>query len=321
MIQEEFIFEIAHRFCIFQLIYVCLFSIRWRGFVDTTDDEVRFRYFIGYFLSSEQGQRLIIDRWESFLNPRCCVIKAEHKGTTRRANHVDLFGYFAGHKVLSEGWLQYDDENQILLRLHGNALKFYKSAKERKNCTVRINPMDVRQRLRSGAHISFSYGVDEEDDEDDANALPYPSHSSISVAVLSDKNPKFRPQPDVGITFNNNKDYVVYKTHSVAVEFLVQITLASFFQELYHFSGRIRLKLHSLITAQALLGYHFLRAHLKLPVAEFFRKTTSVNTQKDRKHFTRNQFESYDDARDDVIRHALAMAWTCIIHLPALGYD
>ncbi|CAJ0606664.1 unnamed protein product [Cylicocyclus nassatus] len=205
---------------------------RWRGFVDTTDDEVRFRYFIGYFLSSEQGQRLIIDRWESFLNPRCCVIKAEHKGTTRRANHVDLFGYFAGHKVLSEGWLQYDDENQILLRLHGNALKFYKSAKERKNCTVRINPMDVRQRLRGGAHISFSYGVDEEDDEDDANALPYPSHSSISVAVLSDKNPKFRPQPDVGITFNNNKDYVVYKTHSVAVEFL------AFYIEIFSEEGK-----------------------------------------------------------------------------------
>ncbi|KIH67580.1 hypothetical protein ANCDUO_02093 [Ancylostoma duodenale] len=89
----------------------------------------------------------------------------------------------AGRKVVSEGWLQYDDENQILLRLHGNAIKFYKSAKERKNCTVKINPMDVRRRLRSGAQINFSYGVDEEDDEDDNTAPPYPSHSSISVAL------------------------------------------------------------------------------------------------------------------------------------------
>ncbi|RCN30770.1 hypothetical protein ANCCAN_23456, partial [Ancylostoma caninum] len=161
------------------------------------------------------------DKWESFLHPRSCLIKAEQRGTTCRASHVDLFGYYAGRKVVSEGWLQYDDENQILLRLHGNAIKFYKSAKERKNCTVKINPMDVRRRLRSGAQINFSYGVDEEDDEDDNTAPPYPSHSSISVAVLSDKNPKFKNQPDVGITFNNNKDYIVYKTHSVAVEFLV----------------------------------------------------------------------------------------------------
>lgn len=52
--------------------------------------------------------------------------------------------------------------------------------------------------------------------------------------VLSDRNPKFRQQPDVGITFNNNKDYVVYKTHSVAVEFLVRLLwslLAGFFRE------------------------------------------------------------------------------------------
>ncbi|KAK6047650.1 hypothetical protein COOONC_14845 [Cooperia oncophora] len=33
---------------------------RWRGYVDTADDEVRFRYFIGYFLCGEHGQRLII---------------------------------------------------------------------------------------------------------------------------------------------------------------------------------------------------------------------------------------------------------------------
>ncbi|KIH67578.1 hypothetical protein ANCDUO_02091 [Ancylostoma duodenale] len=44
---------------------------------------------------------------------------------------------------------------------------------------------------------------------------------AVGKKVLSDKNPKFKNQPDVGITFNNNKDYIVYKTHSVAVEFLV----------------------------------------------------------------------------------------------------
>lgn len=204
---------------------------RWRGYVDTTDEEVRFRYFIGYFLCGEQGQRLIIGRWESFLHPRSVVLK-EPRGGVFRENRVDLFGYHAGRKVVSEGWLQYDDENQILLRLHGSALKFYKSAKERKNCTVKINPMDVRHRLKSGAQISFSYGVDEEDDDEDNGVPPYPSHSSIAVAVLSDRNPKFRQQPDVGITFNNNKDYVVYKTHSVAVEFL------AFYIEIFSEEGK-----------------------------------------------------------------------------------
>ncbi|WKX96536.1 hypothetical protein Q1695_012736 [Nippostrongylus brasiliensis] len=207
---------------------------RWRGSVETADEVVRFRYFIGYFLCGEHGQRLIIGRWESFLHPRSAQLKSDQNSTERvfRENRVDIFGYYAGRKVVSDGWLQYDDENQILLRLHGTALKFYKSAKERKNCTVKINPMDVRHRLKNGTHISFSYGVDEEDDDDDNGLPPYPSHSSISVAVLSDRNPKFRRQPDVGITFNNNKDYVVYKTHSVAVEFL------AFYIEIFSEEGK-----------------------------------------------------------------------------------
>lgn len=49
-------FVIAQR----TLLNLAYFSTRWRGYVDTTDEEVRFRYFIGYFLCGEQGQRLII---------------------------------------------------------------------------------------------------------------------------------------------------------------------------------------------------------------------------------------------------------------------
>ncbi|VDM84610.1 unnamed protein product [Strongylus vulgaris] len=54
----------------------------------------------------------------------------------------------------------------------------------------------------------------------------------LKCRVLSDKNPKFRSQPDVGITFNNNKDYVVFKTHSVAVEFL------AFYVEIFSEEGK-----------------------------------------------------------------------------------
>ncbi|EYC22957.1 hypothetical protein Y032_0016g3037 [Ancylostoma ceylanicum] len=206
-------------------------DIRWIGAVYHLRSSLKNRWSLGDVLLALELS-FTCYKWESFLHPRSCLVKAEQRGTTCRANHVDLFGYYAGRKVVSEGWLQYDDENQILLRLHGNAIKFYKSAKERKNCTVKINPMDVRRRLRSGAQINFSYGVDEEDDEDDNTAPPYPSHSSISVAVLSDKNPKFKNQPDVGITFNNNKDYIVYKTHSVAVEFL------AFYVEIFSEEGK-----------------------------------------------------------------------------------
>ncbi|KAJ1353293.1 putative glycerophosphocholine phosphodiesterase GPCPD1 2 [Parelaphostrongylus tenuis] len=92
--------------------------------------------------------------------------------------------------------------------------------------------MDVRHRLKSGAQISFSYGVDEEDDDDDNGSPTYPSHSSISVAVLSDRNPKFTRQPEVGVLFNNNVDYIVYKTHSVAVEFL------AFYIEIFSEEGK-----------------------------------------------------------------------------------
>uniref|UniRef100_A0A0K0CV86 GP-PDE domain-containing protein n=1 Tax=Angiostrongylus cantonensis TaxID=6313 RepID=A0A0K0CV86_ANGCA len=146
--------------------------------------------------------------WESFLHPRLVVLKGENKGSVFRANHVDLFGYYAGRKVVSEGWLQYDEENQILLRLHGFALKFYKSAKERKNCTIKINPMDVRHHL-----IKCIYHL-------------------LFLQVLSDRNPKFTRQPEVGVLFNNNVDYIVYKTHSVAVEFL------AFYIEIFSEEGK-----------------------------------------------------------------------------------
>lgn len=50
----------------------------------------------------------------------------------------------AGRHSCSEGWLQYDEENEILLSIHGKALKFYKS--DRLNCKIKVNSLDVRRR-------------------------------------------------------------------------------------------------------------------------------------------------------------------------------
>ena len=78
----------------------------------------------------------------------------------------------------------------------------------------------------SGAHISFNTGEDEEEpEEDDPSLSTLPTHSWTDVAVLSNSNPKFIRQDDAGVMFSNNKDYIVFKTHSTAVEFLVRFLI------------------------------------------------------------------------------------------------
>ncbi|CAO4364288.1 unnamed protein product [Caenorhabditis nigoni] len=196
-------------------------NMRWKGSIMSEVDHLKFRYFIGYNLMSDQGEKLIVDKWEAFLHPRSTLCSAESRNGECRVDRVDLFGYYAGRKCVSDGWLQHPDENQILLRLHGNALKFYKTAKERKNCRVKMTPLDVRFKAPPSGHISFSYGEDEEDEEEDPNnASNKCTHSATHVAVLSDPRPKFYDQEETGVVFNNNKDYLVFRTHCLAAEFL-----------------------------------------------------------------------------------------------------
>ncbi|CAI4224742.1 unnamed protein product [Auanema sp. JU1783] len=202
---------------------------RWMGYVMTNDQSLSFRYFLAYKLSGELGERLIISRWESFLHPRSVLVPAEQRNGVCRSMQVDLFGYYAGQRLLSDGWLQHSDEYQILLRIHGKALKFFKTSKDRSNCRIRITPLDVRKKHGLVKGISILKNdqeaescVDEEDDDEDTGTgvSPYPTHSSTDIAVLSDTSPRFRRQTCTGAVFNNNKDYLVFKTHSVAVDFL-----------------------------------------------------------------------------------------------------
>lgn len=195
-------------------------SSRWIGFIDTEEDALKFRYFIGYKLFGEV-ERLIISAWEAHLIPRHVLIRAETRDGECRKNHKDLFDYYAGRHSCSEGWLQYREENEILLSVHGKALKFYKS--DRLNCKIKVNSLDVRR--RSGLNGSVSVLKDEEEeideDEDDVSSS-LPSHSEALVSVLSStsSNCKYSRQPEKGVTFNNLRDYLVFRTRSVAVDFL-----------------------------------------------------------------------------------------------------
>ena len=67
--------------------------------------------------------------------------------------------------------------------------------------------------------------VDEEEEDDIfLPEGPYPTHSDSIVAVLSDPNPRFHRQSTTGVVFNNNVEYLIFKTHSVAVDYLVRFS-------------------------------------------------------------------------------------------------
>lgn len=108
---------------------------------------VKFRYFVGYYLESEPGAEptLIVARWETHLTPRCVIPAVEStKEKVCRANVNDVFGFHGGKEVVSNGWLRQD--NQILLRFFGSAIKFYKARHEQPRYRLRVRPVDLRHR-------------------------------------------------------------------------------------------------------------------------------------------------------------------------------
>ncbi|GMT14848.1 hypothetical protein PFISCL1PPCAC_6145 [Pristionchus fissidentatus] len=204
---------------------------RWVGRVETGDEVLKFRYFIGYKLFGVV-ERSIVSVWESHRNSRHALIKAETRNGECRKNHIDIFDFYGGVRKVSEGWLQYDEENEIVLSIHGKALKFYKS--ERNNCKIKVTPLDVRRKSGLNGCASPSKDEEEEIDDDDETDLPLPSHSATLVSVLSSKssNCKYASQPERGTIFRNLVDYLVFKTRSVAVDFL------AFFLEIFSEEGK-----------------------------------------------------------------------------------
>ncbi|VDK53083.1 unnamed protein product [Anisakis simplex] len=199
---------------------------RWIGAVDVGSEPVHFRYFTGYYLDSgKEGctKELIVSKWETFLHPRSILPAIESASGVCHAHVTDTFGHNAGKEQLRDGWLMGDNQNEILLRLHGTPFKFYKSRHANRSYRVKVTPFDLRVKEAGSA---------DDDDLDDGQepyvppALPSFSDSSLAILswlnlkILSSDNPCYRDQPENGEPFRVDRDYFVFKTISVAVEFL-----------------------------------------------------------------------------------------------------
>uniref|UniRef100_A0A914GPX8 Uncharacterized protein n=1 Tax=Globodera rostochiensis TaxID=31243 RepID=A0A914GPX8_GLORO len=197
---------------------------RWVGIVNLGVDILKFRYFVGYFLQSEEGRSpvLAISKWETHSTPRCVMppVEASNKGVCR-ANLRDIFGFSGGREFFSDGWVLTDEMNQILLTVSGGALKFYKQKHIRADYRLKVVPFDLRNRNDASNA--------EDDDEPNAVAtideLPsahptLPSHSPTEIASFASDPPKFRDQDEFGEPFHNKVDYFMFRTQSVAVEYL-----------------------------------------------------------------------------------------------------
>ncbi|VDP09877.1 unnamed protein product [Heligmosomoides polygyrus] len=119
----------------------------------------------------------------------------------------------AGSSLISDGWIIHNEENVVLLRVHGEALKFYKSSQRGKEHRVKVVPFDVRFK----EHES----VDDDCLPDNDPVLPdVPSFSNTELSVLSREDPIFGQQYVNGSVFRNDTDYLVFRTHTVSLEHL-----------------------------------------------------------------------------------------------------
>jgi hypothetical protein len=141
--------------------------------------QLKFRYFLGYYLQNEDGkQSLIIRQWETHLSPRCILPAVEScKNGIYRAKVNDVFGFHAGRKMVSDGWLLDDQQNQIHLCVTGEAIKFYKSKTANQEYRIKITPMDLRNRDDSNPYD------DGEEDTQDEPSQPILSYSDTEIAV------------------------------------------------------------------------------------------------------------------------------------------
>jgi glycerophosphocholine phosphodiesterase GPCPD1 len=181
--------------------------------------QLKFRYFLAYYLESEEGKRsLIIRKWETHLSPRCVLPNIESKNGICRAKVNDVFGFHAGRDMVSDGWLLDGQQNQIHLCVTGEAIKFYKSKTANQEYRIKISPMDLRNRDNSNPYDDG----DDDDTPQDETIQPYiyTSYSDTDIAPLTKDQPGFVRQSEYGEVFANGIDYYLYRTYSVAVEYM-----------------------------------------------------------------------------------------------------
>ncbi|VDO55241.1 unnamed protein product [Onchocerca flexuosa] len=121
----------------------------WEGAVEVGSDPIKFRYFIGYYLHSgkeEEKNELIVSKWESFLHPRSVLPAVESISGVCHLHVTDKFGWSSGKNLVSEASLMGKNQNEILLRFHGNPFKFYKKRYAERSYCIKVTPFDLRHR-------------------------------------------------------------------------------------------------------------------------------------------------------------------------------
>ncbi|RCN30648.1 glycerophosphodiester phosphodiesterase family protein, partial [Ancylostoma caninum] len=181
----------------------------WIGNTEISEplDEVKYRYMVGYYLdpcTEGSKQLLIVHRWESFLLPRSLL-----PSTGQKLGLEDVFGNYAGNSLLSDGWIIHNEENVVLLRIHGEALKFYKNSHKMKEHRVKIVPFDVRFKE------IYSY-----EDRHTRKGMLWRASSVYQNTVLTREDPIFGQQYVNGSVFRNQVDYLIFRTRTVSLEHL-----------------------------------------------------------------------------------------------------
>uniref|UniRef100_A0A7E4ZZ24 GP-PDE domain-containing protein n=1 Tax=Panagrellus redivivus TaxID=6233 RepID=A0A7E4ZZ24_PANRE len=178
--------------------------------------QLKFRYFLGYYLYHDAtASSLIIRKWETHLSARCVLPAVEAtKNGICRAKVNDVFGFHAGRQMLSDGWLIQDPTNAIHLTVTGEALKFYKSKHVCEKYRIKVTPMDLRNRDDTNPLD------DDGDDTNDEPATPILSYSPTEIAPLGHDEPYYKLQNEFGEVFTNGTDYAMFRTYSVAVDYL-----------------------------------------------------------------------------------------------------
>ncbi|TMS33130.1 hypothetical protein L596_000904 [Steinernema carpocapsae] len=152
----------------------------WTHDLTLGPETIKFRYFTGYYLKSDKDSEpcLVISKWETFLTPRTVMPAVEENNGICKPTIPDEFGYHAGKHMASHGWIVTQSQSEILLRIHGDALRFYKSRHVHQTYRLKVTPLDLRQKQELAA----------DDDADDvADELMDPVLPSYSITDIADE--------------------------------------------------------------------------------------------------------------------------------------
>uniref|UniRef100_A0AC35UHU5 Glycerophosphocholine phosphodiesterase GPCPD1 n=1 Tax=Rhabditophanes sp. KR3021 TaxID=114890 RepID=A0AC35UHU5_9BILA len=159
--------------------------------------DCHFRFFTAYQLYSETREDkkiLIISQWEALQNHR-----------TFKEYEIYQFGASNPQISVNLGWLTNKEECEVHLRVHGEALHFFRQQYKDKEFRIKVTPFDLRYK---------------EIDHDSAqiNLPNLPTFSITELAVISIPSSDFQQQHDSGVSFTNSKDYLTFKTTTSSFE-------------------------------------------------------------------------------------------------------